>query len=526
MFPDGEVSLSFGTGGATGVENQKKDERPMLNEPQSPNLRTPADSALSRKVVRGGFWTFSLRIIERLLSLVRLIVVARLLSPNDFGLFGVAVLIANILNIFLESGFENALIQKKESVERFLDTAWTMQVLRGAFIFLAMYWGAPFAAGFFNEPNAELIIRVFAFTQFFDGFKNIGVIYFQKNINFKQQFLYRFFPEAIALAATIPAAFILRSVWALVIGGWVGSLGTVIFSYFFQPYRPRWELDFGKIKDLMRFGKWVLAAGILGFLIIQGDDIFVGKFLGIAVLGLYQMAYAISNLPATQITHVISQVTFPAYAKIQDDLPRLREAYLRVVAVTTFFSFPAAGLIFILGPLFTRLFLGQQWLAMVPALQMLCLFGVTRSFNATTGPVFNGVGRPRDLTWLNWIQLMILAVLIYPLTKQWGILGAAAATVIPNFVTLVLASVKIAAIFNCRPGALLKPLIVPLCFSGIMIGCLGVLLWVVENQGVVFFVSAALIGIAVYLGVSYVFGRFFGYDPGKMLSGVIREIRA
>src|SRR4030042_4999343 len=99
------------------------------------------------------------------------------------------------------------------------------------------------------------------------------------------------------------------------------------------------------------------------------------------------MAYRISNMPATEITHVVSQVTFPAYSKIQEDVPRLREAYLRVLQLTTFLSFPLAGLIFVLAPDFTKIFLGGKWMPMVPAMQVLCIFGVTRSIGATMGPI-------------------------------------------------------------------------------------------------------------------------------------------
>ena len=193
---------------------QKKDSQSASN----------AQPSLSRKIVQGGLWIFLLRIGEKLLGLVRLIVVASLLTPNDFGLLGVAAIITSILNIFLESGFNQALIHEKEKIKGFLNTAWTIQVFRGLLIFIVIYIIAPYAAMFFNEPKAVNIIRVFAFTQVLDGFRNIGVIYFQKEMEFKKQFSCSFIPEAIAFAATIWAAFVLRDVWALVIGALVCSV--------------------------------------------------------------------------------------------------------------------------------------------------------------------------------------------------------------------------------------------------------------------------------------------------------------
>ena len=121
----------------------------------------------------------------------------------------------------------------------------------------------------------------------------------------------------------------------------------------------------------------------------------MGKLLGVTALGFYQLAYRISNMPATEITHVISRVTFPAYSKLQDDIPKLREAYLKVLQITAFLSFPIAGLIFVLAPDFTKIFLGEKWMPMVPAMQVLVFAGLSRAIAATAGYIFYAVGKPK-----------------------------------------------------------------------------------------------------------------------------------
>ncbi|MBU1087863.1 MAG: lipopolysaccharide biosynthesis protein [Candidatus Omnitrophica bacterium] len=482
--------------------------------------------SLARKIVHGGMWIFLWRIIEKLMGLIRLIVVARLLSPNDFGLLGVAALVTAILNIFLESGFNQALIHKKEKIQEFLNTAWTVQAIRGLFIFTIIWLIAPFAATFFNEPKSLNIIRFFAFTQVIDGFRNIGLVFFQKEMEFKKQFFCNIFPEIIALIATIWAAYILRNVWALVIGALTCSAFIFIFSYAMHPYRPRLEFDLSKFKILISFGKWVIGYGILGFLIIQGDDILVGKVLGAAALGLYQMAYRISNLPATQITHVIIQVTFPAYAKLQDNIPRLREAYLRVLRIVAFVSFPLAGLIFVFCSSFTDLFLGEKWMQMVPAMKVLCAFGLIRSLTATTGPIFVGVGKPKIMTWLSSIQLIIMIIIIYPLTKKWGILGTAIATLIPNFITPVLASVQLIKIIKCSLKNFLIPIVVPLIGSGLMI-CLAVFLLHVGGQTNIWLFAADLLLVSgCYLLSIYYLGKIFDYNMQELIRQITQQFRS
>jgi lipopolysaccharide exporter len=491
------------------------------NSFQDPQEKIPS---LARKIVHGGMWIFLWRIIEKLLGLIRLIVVARLLSPNDFGLLGVAALIIAILNIFFESGFNQALIHKKEKIKQFLNTAWTVQVFRGLFLFGIIYLIAPFAATFFNVPKSLNIIRVFAFTQVIDGFRNIGIVYFQKEMEFKKQFFCNIFPEIISLVATIWAAYVLRNVWALVIGEIVCSIFIFIFSYAMQSYRPQFEFHWNKFKGLIGFSKWVIGYGIIGFLIIQGDDILVGKVLGAAALGLYQMAYRISNLPATQITHVISQVTFPAYAKMQDNIPRLKEAYLRVLKITSFVSFPFAGIIFIFCPSFTSIFLGKSWLAMVPTMQVLAVFGLIRSLTATTGPIFIGVGKPKIMTWLSLIQLIIMAIIIYPLTKKWGILGTAISTLIPNFVTPILASAQLLRIIKCSLKSFLLLIIVPFIGGLVMIFCSYFLLRISDQINIFLFGVNVLLAIGTYLLSVYYIGKMFKYNMRGMINQITQQL--
>ncbi|MCD6270366.1 oligosaccharide flippase family protein, partial [bacterium] len=272
------------------------------------NLMEPGKT-LSQRVVKGGFWVFLLRIVNRGFSLIRLVILARILSPNDFGLMGIALLTMATLDTFSQTGFQQALVQKKEDIKSYLDSAWTVLILRGFILFAILFFIAPYAAIFFDAPEAKSIIQVIGFAVLLQAFTNIGVIYFQKELEFNKQFIYQLSGTLADFIVAISAVLILKNVWALVLGLLAGSFARFVVSYLIHPYRPHLSFDLGRAKELFGFGKWVLGSSILVFLITQGDDIFVGKLLGVAALGFYQMAYRISNMPATEITHVISQVT-------------------------------------------------------------------------------------------------------------------------------------------------------------------------------------------------------------------------
>ncbi len=474
--------------------------------------------SLSKRVARGGIWVFGLRIANRSLGFIRTIILARLLAPHDFGLFGIALLAIATLETFSQTGFQAALVQKKKNVEPYLDTAWTISAIRGIILFLILFSSAPLIANFFASAQAMLIIKVIAVSTLLSGFRNIGIIFFQKELEFNKQFLYEISATLVDLTVAIILAFMLRNVWALVWGGLAANFVRVFMSYIIHPYRPRIKLEREKFQKLFGFGKWILGSSILVFLITQGDDIFVGKMLGVTVLGLYQMAYLISNLPATEITHVISQVTFPAYSKLQDDLPKLREAYLKILQLTTFISIPLAGGIFIFAPEFTKIFLGDKWMPIVPAIEVLVLAGLLRSISATTGPVFQAVGKPEIVTKWQPVRLFVLLAVIYPFTVQWGILGTSLAVVSCNLISTVGFSVKVVRIIQCGAGSFLKRIILPSINTLAVISIIVILKNTITTVRALELILLIGISILIYLGATYISDKKTFLDIKKISS--------
>ncbi len=336
-------------------------------------------------------------------------------------------------------------------------------------------------------------------------------------MEFNKQFLYEISGTLVDLSVAVTLAFILRDVWALVWGSLAGNLVRFLMSYAVQPYRPRINLEKDKFRDLFGFGRWVLGSSILVFLITQGDDIFVGKLLGLAALGFYQMAYVLSNLPTTEITHVISQVTFPAYSKLQDDVLKLKKAYLKVLQLTAFISIPLAGGILVVASDFTQIFLGLKWMPMVPAIRVLALAGLIRSIAATTGPIFHAVGKPRIDTFWQIIRLGVLALLIYPFSTNWGILGTSIAVLISIAVSTVGFTFEVVRITNCGKQNFLKMIILPLLNTIIMMLTLLLIKSLLPITAISTLTFIILIGVISYFLVSIIFDRILNYGIHTVL---------
>jgi O-antigen/teichoic acid export membrane protein len=283
-------------------------------------------------------------------------------------------------------------------------------------------------------------------------------------------------------------------------------------SFIVHPYRPRIRFEKTKFAELFRFGKWLLAQSIVLFLITQGDDVFVGKMLGVTALGFYQIAYLISNLPATEITHVISGVTFPAYSKMQDDLERMKEACLKVLGLTGAISIPMSAGIFVLASDLTQVILTEKWMPIVTVLQVMCLFGAMRSIAATFGPVYRAIGRPDIPLRINITHLLALCLIIYPLGVWWQLFGVAVAVTLTMVLALVLTSIKIMSVLEMKFVDLLRPMRTPFLASGgsaLTVVGTKVLVKHVNLYSLVFFM---VVGLAVYIVLTWALNRILKSD--------------
>jgi|Deesub1362A_J573_1020465.scaffolds.fasta_scaffold03692_3 O-antigen/teichoic acid export membrane protein len=415
-----------------------------------------SDRKLSQQIAKSGFWVFTIRFIHQFFYLARLIILARLLTPHDFGLLGIGLLAMMTLETLSQTGFQEALIQKKENVETFLNSAWTILIIRGIILFLILYFISPFISAFYNAPSVTLVIRIIGLAILLQSFSNIGVIYFQKELEFNKQFILQASGTLADFCVSVTLAILLRNVWALVWGLLVGHGVKLIVSYIVHPYRPKICFNKEKTLELFRFGKWVLGGSIIIFLLLQGDDILVGKLLGLTALGFYQIAYKISNTPATELSRVISTVTFPAYSKVQDDINKLKQYYFEILQLTAFFSFLLAGIIFTLAPEFTSLLLGNKWAPIIYITQLLSIFGLFRSLNATFGPVFYATGNPYILTKVAFYQLVVLVIIFYPLYLWGELIGISLAVTLGNFFCFILCLFKLKKILNCQIIDILK----------------------------------------------------------------------
>lgn len=388
---------------------------------------------IKRRASRGLAWTFGSNIIIKIGLFGKSVVIARILFPEDLGLLGVALLVSGIVELFSRTGFEEAIVQKSEDPGGYLDSVWTFNLIRGFLLFLLMLAAAPAAGWLFKDPRVVPVVMVLAVNSVFTGAANPAVVLRRRDLKMLQWNLYRGSGPVVEVIVGVIALVWLRSVWGLVIGIIANGIVSTVVSFAVARRRPKIQLERRKISELFGFGKHILGSGILIYLITQGDNVVVGRVAGIAALGLYKLAYGFANVPVTAVTHVLGDVLFPAYSRLQDDKRAVLRGFEITLETSVVFAVAFATLAILFAPELIAVVFGTKWLGAVGALRILCVFMLLRTIGANIGPFVYGMGRPDLAVKAALVKLVLMAVIIYPLVKYYGIIGAAVATTVPSF---------------------------------------------------------------------------------------------
>ena len=486
-----------------------------------------SEDPVVERTVKSGVWAMLINVSDRGLQLGMIMVLASLLSPAAFGLMGIALLAVNALGWVTRLGIDEALIQQEDAnVDAYLNTTWSLQIARGVAVSAIAFAAAPLVGMAFSEPKVVPLVRVMSLYPAIKGLQNPGVMYFLKNLEFHRQFVYQLTTRLTHVVVAVAYGFLYRSVWALAFGFIAGAVAKVVISYLVHGYRPRPGFETDVARELLGYGKWITGSSILSFVRSQGDDGFVGWYLGASTLGLYQIAYRVSNAPATEITQTISSVTFPAYSKVQNDVSALREGFYRTVKTTTLVSWPAGVGLIAVSPTFVRAFFGEEWLPMILPMQILAVFGLLHSLTSSASPLFRAIGRPELDTKIQVLKLAVLAAVILPLTAVFDLTGTAIAVVVASAVGAPVAAVLSVRSVDGRLRDLAGIVAYPGAGSLIMgAGVLALQRWLVLPP-LLEFPVLVLAGVAIYGVVMLAIDRRFEYGLRPLLSMVKDAVAA
>ena len=367
---------------------------------------------------------------------------ARLLAPDDFGLFGMALTVVTGLNALTTIGLDISVIKTKfksdEELSTHLDTIWTVDLIRRLLLAVLLALVAHPAARFYREERLYEILLLFSLLPFIQGFQNIGLLIYRKQIHFRRIVWLELATNFLTAATTIVLVVWTRNVWALVLSQLVAAVIGVVLSYMFHPYRPRLALDKDAFSLALTFGKYAVLIGVLGYVMQMADNILLGRLFSAAVLGTYVIAYNLAALPIHGIANVIVNVTFPAYAEISSgEIKRLEQAFVRVFTTSSMLLALTTALLLLLGDEIVVLLYGTKWAAAGTTLRILSLLVFCRGYAVLVSPLLVSIRGNAPDAKIKVVEAAIFLALLYPLTSRFGAVGAAWAGTIAFFITMI-----------------------------------------------------------------------------------------
>lgn len=483
-----------------------------------------AKTNFAAETLRGTFWTYAAYFSGKLLVFISTVILARLLTKDDFGVVGYALVTISFLDVLSDLGVGPALIYERENPKT-ADTAFWLGLAVGVGLFILAWLIAPLAGLYFKDMRAVPVIRVLALTFPLSALSNIHDSLLRKHLAFKNRFIPDF-ARAVGkgVFSVLLAAFGFGA-WSLILGQLAGTAVTVLAYWKVLPWRPSFNFVSNTARSLLSYGISIVSVDTLAMLLLNVDYLFVGRFMGAAALGVYSLAFRIPDLLITQFCNVISKVIFPVYVKMRDESRNLARGFLMTMQYVSIVTVPLGiGLALVSEP-FVLTFLTEKWVEAIPVMQAISIYALLFSLSYNAGSLYKAQGHPEILTRLALVRLALLVPALYWATARIGTIAAvgwthAAVALLAGLLNLYVAGRMINTSFRTLLEAL-RPAVV----SGLMM-TLAVLLalnWSAAAPPLVQLLAASAVGAAVYgMALLLQLQNFFS-EVGQIFRAAVRR---
>jgi PST family polysaccharide transporter len=450
----------------------------------------------------------------KLLYMIRLLVLAILLTPADFGLIAIATSATGILLNLTNFGLIPALVQTESIDASKYDAVWTFEMTRSVVVTILTILSAPLIAEIFAEPKAIPIIQVLALRPLIEAFTSIKVAALNRNLTFRPLAFLKII-EAIfnAIISIVLAKYI--GMWAMVFGMIGGMISMVIASYILAPYRPQILFEWKIVRSLLNFGGWLLVAGVVAMIGNFGLQIIISRELGAEGLGLYFLAAQLAFLPSEVASEVVGSVAFPLFARLQSNIKQIVRTFQAILSGLMALLYPVCVLIIVLSPVLIQDVLGAKWEGTVRLIQILAFATMIGLLSDATVPLVKGFGQSYRAALIEIVQSFSLIAMIWLFTRWFGVLGTALAWLPTTILVQILCLFFIKDIFRTPLREARKSFFAILLAS--LMGA-GASTWIILTiQGLAGLILSTCVAV-------FVTGFFIWYSDHRYSLGLIRNI--
>lgn len=388
-----------------------------------------------------------MRWLMRIIGLCNTVVIARILSPDDYGVMAMSAVIVELLMTLGDTNVDLALMREQGSPRPIYDSAWTVQVLFGLAACLIVVATAPLLATYYHDPRVTDVMYILALRPLILGFENVGVVEFRKNLDFAKEFRYSIFRRLSLFVFSLILAFALRSYFALAIAAPISAAVAVVFSYGMSKYRPR--LCFSHMGAVWGASKWMILQNAAQSALDRSDEFVIGGVASSSVVGNYFVAGQIAPMPTREVAWPMERALMPVYARIAEDAPALRDAVVNVMGLMgTLCIALGVGMMLVAHDLVVTVF-GPQWTGAIPFFRWLAIFGIFAALGRPLMPLFYMRRQERSYALLSLVQVVTTFSLVVFAAHHFALVTVAATRTLAAvgfFVVLCVAATRISPV--------------------------------------------------------------------------------
>lgn len=460
---------------------------------------------LKNRAKKGFFWNTLEKIFSNGVNFIVTIILARLLSPDDYGIIAMPVIFISLAQVLINSGFANALIRKPDLNEKDLSTAFYFNIIVGVVCYLILFIASPLIAQFFKTPILSKLLKVTALVVFINSIGIVQQALMTKRMDFKTQAIITVVSTVISGAGGIWMAYNGYGVWSLVFQQVSAALLRAVLLWTFGHWHPLWVWSKESFSYLWSFGSKVVIIGFLDTIYNNIYAFFIGKFYSPKDLGNYTRAQQFADLPINNINGIIQHVTLPLLSEIQDDNSRLGEIYLKLIRLTGLFVVPLMlGLAAIANPLIIAL-LGDEWIGCILLFQILCIARMWTPFSAININLLQVLGRTDLQLKLELAKKAIISIVLLA-TFSGGVVifvgGFALCTILAFFINTYYTKRIIGVSFFSQIKTIVPSVLLSLIMAATIIG----INMIIGNIYVKLVVDI-LVGFTLYFLLLFIFER-------------------
>lgn len=458
---------------------------------------------LRQKTVHGIIWSSIERFSVQGIQFILQILMARILSPEDYGAIAMLAIFVAISQSFIDSGFSNALIRKVDRTEKDYATVFYFNIVVGVVFYFVLFFASPFIADFYNTPVLKPLTKVIALNLFFNSMCVVQQARLTIQLNFKIQAVVSLISVVISGAVGLWMAYSGYGVWSLAVQTVLQTALRMLLFWVLAKWRPIEKFSRDSFREMFNYGSKLLASGLLDTIYKNIYTIIIGKVFNSALLGYYSRAEQFAQFPSSNLTGILQRVTFPVLSTIQNEEERLRNNYRKFLKLSAFIVFPLmVGLAAIADP-FIRLILTDKWAGIIPLLQVICLSYMWYPIHAINLNLLQVKGRS-DLFLKLEIFKKANTTIILLITVPLGIMAICVGKIVTSLLALVINTYYTGKLIHVGFLRQMQDLFPTLLNCTIMYFLIKVTLLFVDGI-LLRFIIGFFVGVVCYIFTAYLF---------------------